>query len=212
MPSFLGGICQKKFRYLLRQRTFGDVALTLKIEFIWSTTWKRMTESRNWTEIPEELNQKTAELRASRHRSPKRNIRVYMVNCGWNKRVCMVNCGWNIRASAWKLRNGITVVQCIGYLPNKYSWTFSLIIFSHLRFICSIYCRGLVKCLSELLSRLSVKVWKNYRRKNDCKAVGKNNVQCFSTNNCFKTRTPQVWDFGRFPASFLALTGKIVNL
>ena len=33
--------------------------------------------------------------------------------------------------SVWKLGDDIKVVQCMGYLPTKYSWTFNDVIFSH---------------------------------------------------------------------------------
>ena len=39
---------EKTHLYLLCQQTFREVDLTFKIEFIWSTTWKRTTESKTW--------------------------------------------------------------------------------------------------------------------------------------------------------------------
>ena len=38
---------EKTYLYLLCQQTFRDVDITFKIEFIWSTTWKR-TKSKTW--------------------------------------------------------------------------------------------------------------------------------------------------------------------
>ena len=46
------------------------------------------------------------------HRFPRLNVRVCMVNCVWNIRACMD-------------------ILIRSYLPNKYSWTFNVVMFSH---------------------------------------------------------------------------------